>query len=119
MAGALFKERIRHLEISLSPITDLVRDGAKSAYSTVSNLIRRNDTAIVNAAQNLVISGDGCGLCPTCVVGDAVIGFVGIKYFFSKGGKVSSEMAAPHALNSNFSKSATVSVFQDDAFRCC
>ncbi|MDE1804963.1 MAG: hypothetical protein KGH59_04250 [Candidatus Micrarchaeota archaeon] len=119
MADTLFKDRIRHLEVSLSPIKEMVRDGAKGVYSSVFNLVRRNDAAILNAAQNLAISGDGCGLCPTCVIGDTVIGVASIKYFLVKGVKVSGETAAPQGVDSNSSKSATISVLEDDAFRCC
>ncbi|MDE1850211.1 MAG: hypothetical protein KGH54_00245 [Candidatus Micrarchaeota archaeon] len=119
MADASFKDRIKHLQISTLPLTDAVRNGTKSFYSSISQAFRRNDTAIVNAAQNLAVSGDGCGICPSCVVGNSVLGFVGIKYYLEKNKIKGQEMAVPQALRNNISRSASLTVFKDDAFRCC
>jgi len=119
MAEEGLKKRIQR---QLSPITELVRDSPskiKDGISSISQTIKHNDTSIVAIAQNLAVSGDGCGVCPSCVIGDAIVGVVGIKYFLSKRGSTSEQMAVPPAVQPDLLKSANVSVFEDDAFRCC
>jgi len=111
----------KRIQRQLSPIAELVRDSPskiKDSISSISQTIKRNDASIVAMAQNLVVSGDGCGLCPSCVIGDAVVGVVGIKYFLDKNKIKTERMDVPSALQKN-SNSLTLVVFKDDSFRCC
>lgn len=118
MAEEGFKRRIQR---QLSPITELVRDSPskiRDGIFSISQTIRHNDTSIVAIAQNLAVSGDGCGVCPSCVIGDAIVGVVGIKYFLNKNKIRTEQIDVPNALQNN-SNSSALAVFEDDAFRCC